>query len=92
MAVALGAAYGSHVLLDWLGSDSVAPLGVMALWPFSFDYYLSDQQWFLSVCRAYTVASCWRHNLVGALREVLMLGPAALLATRSFRASVRIRR
>ncbi len=92
MAVALGAAYGSHVLLDWLGSDSVAPLGVMALWPFSFDYYLSDHQWFLSVCRAYTVASCWRHNLVGALREVLMLGPTALLATMSFRASVRIRR
>ena len=91
-AVALSAAYGSHVLLDWLGSDTVAPLGVMALWPFSIDYYLSDQQWFLSVCREYRVASCWWHNLLGITREVLLMGPTALLGAVSLRAVVRTTR
>src|SRR5262245_30487894 len=34
LAAAVAAAYASHVLLDWLGSDSRPPIGVMALWPF----------------------------------------------------------
>ena len=32
--LAAATAYGTHVLLDWLGTDTVAPIGVMALWPF----------------------------------------------------------
>ena len=43
VALASAAAYGTHVLLDWLGSDTVEPLGVMALWPVSTDYFLSDR-------------------------------------------------
>ena len=33
LAVACAAAWASHVLLDWLGTDAMAPIGVMALWP-----------------------------------------------------------
>lgn len=76
--VAAAAAYGSHVALDWLGSDAVAPIGVMALWPLSSDFFLSDRQWFMSVCREYWLAECWWHNSGGLIRELLMLGPVAL--------------
>lgn len=72
---ATAAAYGSHVLLDWLGSDDVAPYGVMALWPFTDAYLLSDRRWFMAVCREYEQASCWLHNARGVLRELAILGP-----------------
>ena len=32
-ALAITAAYATHTLLDWLGADSSAPFGIMALWP-----------------------------------------------------------
>lgn len=76
-ALALAAAYGSHVLLDWLGSDSVAPIGVMALWPLTSDFFLSDRRWFMSVCREYWLLKCWWHNALGLTREILFLGPLA---------------
>ena len=77
-SVAAAAAYGSHVLLDWLGSDAVAPIGVMALWPLSSEFYMSDRYWFMSVCREYWLLECWWHNAWGLIREVLTLGPVAL--------------
>ena len=78
MSVAAAAAYGSHVALDWLGSDAVAPIGIMALWPLSSEYFLSDRHWFMSVCREYWLAECWWHNSGGLIRELMMLGPVAL--------------
>lgn len=78
--LAVGAAYGSHVVLDWLGSDTVAPLGVMALWPLTSDFYLSERYWFMAVCREYWVAECWWHNARGLVREVIGLGTVALCA------------
>ncbi len=77
-AFAAAAAYGSHVLLDWLGSDTVAPLGVMALWPIDTEFYLSDRRWFTSVCREYWLLSCVWHNVVGVMQEVVILGPLAV--------------
>ena len=41
LAVAVGAAYLSHTLLDWLGEDTWSPTGIMALWPFSQAFYVS---------------------------------------------------
>ena len=35
VAVICAAAYGSHLLLDWLGADRKAAYGIQALWPFS---------------------------------------------------------
>ena len=40
-ALAVAAAYASHTLLDWLGSDTSPPIGIMALWPISRDYFES---------------------------------------------------
>ena len=78
VAIAVAAAYGSHVLLDWLGSDAVAPIGIMALWPLSPEFFLSERNWFMSVCREYWLVECWWHNVFGLIREFLVLGPVAL--------------
>ena len=85
VALAAAAAYGSHILLDWLGTDPSAPRGVMALWPLSREFHLSDANLFLRVCREYWLADCWWHNVRALAREVLILGPiaaAAVLAAR----------
>ncbi|MCY4075987.1 MAG: metal-dependent hydrolase [Acidobacteria bacterium] len=85
VAAAAAAAYGSHVLLDWLGADPSAPHGVMALWPWSREFHLSDAHLFLRVCREYWLADCWWHNLRSVARELVILGPiaaAAVLAAR----------
>jgi hypothetical protein len=42
LALLCGAAYGSHLLLDWLDNDTKQPAGIQLLWPFS-------NQWFISV-------------------------------------------
>ena len=85
VAVAAAAAYGSHILLDWLGADPSAPHGVMALWPLTREFHLSDAHLFLRVCREYWLADCWWHNLRAVARELVVLGPitvAAVLAAR----------
>src|SRR5687767_12034449 len=40
-AVIVMTAYGSHLLLDWMGKDTSSPPGFTALWPFTSNYYLS---------------------------------------------------
>lgn len=77
VALAAAAAYSSHVLLDWLGTDPSAPRGVMALWPLSGEFHLSDVHLFLRVCREYWLAECWWQNLRSVARELVILGPIA---------------
>ncbi len=74
----LATAYGTHVVLDWLGTDTEPPLGVMALWPFNHTFYLSSYQWFPSVCRQYWLAGCWVNLARAVWWELLLLGPVAL--------------
>jgi len=76
--LAAAAAYGSHVLLDWLGTDTVAPIGVMAFWPFDTTFYLSPYHWFLPVCRQYWLTDCWFRVARAIWWELLVLGPPAL--------------
>ena len=40
-AFAFGAAYASHLLVDWLTVDSRPPIGGQFLWPFSSAYYIA---------------------------------------------------
>ena len=80
-SLAIGAAYTSHLALDWLGKDSSAPPGLMLLWPFSSRYYLSGVDLFREVSRRY-----WRPdefiggNFVAVGSEVLMLLPLLVVA------------
>ena len=81
IAIAMAAAYGTHVLLDWLGKDTSAPIGLPALWPFSARFYASGADLFMEVSRRY-----WKPdefvfgNLKAAGWEVLALAPIVAVA------------
>jgi LexA-binding, inner membrane-associated putative hydrolase len=81
-ATACAAAYGSHLLLDWLGNDTSPPIGIMALWPFDSGYYQSPVPIFMPVTRRYWLPNFWRHNVLVACIEVALFGSLALAAHR----------
>jgi membrane-bound metal-dependent hydrolase YbcI (DUF457 family) len=80
-AVAVVAAYGSHLLLDWLGKDTARPSGLTIFWPFSPAYFMSGLDLFGEVSRRY-----WLPNefILGNLRavswEVFVLLPVLIAA------------
>jgi membrane-bound metal-dependent hydrolase YbcI (DUF457 family) len=45
------AAYGSHLLLDWLGADFYPPRGLQLLWPFNHEWYISGLDFFRQTAR-----------------------------------------
>jgi len=74
-----GAAWGSHILLDWLGSDSNAPRGIQALWPLSDRWYISGWDVFSRVERRRPFSlSTIRTNLAAISREIMILGPVVM--------------
>ena len=75
IASAVAAAYASHTLLDWLGTDTSPPIGIMALWPFTHTYYESHLHVFLAISRRYWLPEFWTYNLLALLREILILVP-----------------
>jgi inner membrane protein len=82
MAWASAAAYLSHVALDIQTQDTSAPLGVMALWPFSTRYFYSGLDLFFAVDRRYWLPGFWVRDLKAVAWEVLLLAPLAWLAWR----------
>lgn len=74
-AAAVAAAYASHTLLDWLGTDTSAPIGIMALWPISHEYYESRLHVFMAISRRYWLPEFWTYNLRALARELLILVP-----------------
>ena len=76
----MAAAWASHVLFDWLGSDTTPPIGVMALWPFSTSYYFADAFLFEAISRRTHLPNFWSHNLWAVATEIAMLAPLAALA------------
>jgi membrane-bound metal-dependent hydrolase YbcI (DUF457 family) len=76
-ALAVAAAYATHTLLDWLGADSAAPFGIMALWPMSDNYYESPLHVFLAISRRYARPGFFTLNIRAVLRELAILGPVA---------------
>lgn len=85
LALACVAAYASHTLLDWLGSDTSAPIGIMALWPFTSAYYESNFHIFDAVSRRFREPDLfWTQNIRALIRELLILAPIAI-AVGSFR-------
>lgn len=94
LAIAVVAAWSSHVLFDWLGSDTTPPLGVMALWPLTREYYFADAFFFEAISRRYWLEGFVAHNVWAVVTELLILGPPlALLAwLRRRRSSQELRR
>ena len=85
LAAAVTLAWVSHVLFDWLGSDTTPPLGVKALWPFSSEYYFSNAFFFEAISRRYWLDNFYTHNAWAVIKEILILGPplALIMAVRS---------
>jgi LexA-binding, inner membrane-associated putative hydrolase len=82
-AVAAAAAYASHTLLDWLSADTSVPVGIMALWPFSREYYQASVHLFESIWRRNETPDFWSHNARAIAQELIILVPATLLAWRA---------
>jgi membrane-bound metal-dependent hydrolase YbcI (DUF457 family) len=81
VALAVAAAWASHLLLDWLGSDTSPPIGIMMLWPFSREHYQSTLYVFAAISRRYWLPEqfVWA-NLRAAVREVVILGPLTAIS------------
>jgi membrane-bound metal-dependent hydrolase YbcI (DUF457 family) len=77
LALAVTLAWASHVLFDWLGSDDTPPLGVMALWPVTSEFYFAHAYVFEAISRRTHLPNFWPHNLWAVAKEVLMLAPVA---------------
>ena len=77
-ALACGAAVASHILLDWLGSDTTPPIGIMALWPFSSGFYQSSLWLFPAVSRRVGEWSFVTQNLRAVLWETIILLPITI--------------
>jgi membrane-bound metal-dependent hydrolase YbcI (DUF457 family) len=78
LALAVTAAWSTHVLFDWLGSDDSLPIGVMALWPFSHDFYFADAWLFDAISRRPWRDDFWSQNIMAVLKEIALLAPPAL--------------
>ena len=77
-ALACGAAVASHILLDWLGSDTTPPIGIMALWPLSSAFYQSPFWIFPAVSRRFGQWSFVTQNLAAVATELLILLPITI--------------
>jgi membrane-bound metal-dependent hydrolase YbcI (DUF457 family) len=75
LSAAIAVAYASHTLLDWMSIDTSAPIGSMALWPFTREYYQSDLHLFTAISRRYWLPGFWSHNVLAVLREVAVVAP-----------------
>ena len=78
-AGAMAMAHASHTLLDWLGTDSSPPIGIMALWPFSREYYESHLHVFMAVSRRYWLPEFWASNARALASELAILLPLVAL-------------
>jgi membrane-bound metal-dependent hydrolase YbcI (DUF457 family) len=76
IALMCAAAYGTHLLLDWLGVDNYPPRGIQAFWPFSDAWFISEADVFPQTARheLWTWASLSK-NLTAVVHEVATLGP-----------------
>jgi inner membrane protein len=84
-ALASAAAYSTHLLFDWMGNDTSAPIGILALWPFSEQFFQSRLFLFDAISRRYWLPGFWVHNLRAIAWELLVLVPLVVLIARARR-------
>ena len=81
LSFAAGLAWLSHILLDYLNRDTNPPIGLMALWPWSDDYYKFPWPIFLDVGRTLNWETLGK-NLLAAGWELAVLLPVFSLVWR----------
>ncbi len=71
-----GAAYATHLLLDWMGADSSFPYGLQMLWPLSDRWFISGWDVFPQTeRRRFWTAATMQVNATAVARELLILAP-----------------
>jgi membrane-bound metal-dependent hydrolase YbcI (DUF457 family) len=79
VALICGAAYASHILLDWLGRDPSPPSGIQAFWPFTHNWYIAPWTIFPGTERRHLfTAATIAKNAKTVAAELLVLGPIAV--------------
>jgi membrane-bound metal-dependent hydrolase YbcI (DUF457 family) len=80
IAFVCAAAYASHIVTDWLGTDrSYAPYGIQMFWPFDKGWYISGWDVFPPVERRNPFsAATIRTDIAAAFREIVILGSVAV--------------
>jgi membrane-bound metal-dependent hydrolase YbcI (DUF457 family) len=72
-------AYASHLLLDWLGADTLPPFGIQILWPFVDRYFVSGLDLFAETERRHPFSGGTLYqNLWAAGQEVAIIAPVAI--------------
>ena len=85
VALCVTLAWASHIVLDWLSNDTRPPIGVMALWPLTRDYYKAAIEIFPAVSRQCCGTRFWLYNIRAVLVECLILAPLLVLALRTYK-------
>ncbi len=79
-ATLCAAAWASHLLLDWLGTDWTPPRGIQALWPFSREWFISGADIFRQTAlRDFFTRRILTHNLFTIAQEIAILLPVVVL-------------
>ncbi|MGH6742135.1 MAG: metal-dependent hydrolase [Bradyrhizobium sp.] len=68
-------AYGSHLLLDWLGADPNPPFGIQMFWPFSNRWFISGADLFPPTIRGLVTRATMLQNLRAVAVEVAIILP-----------------
>jgi membrane-bound metal-dependent hydrolase YbcI (DUF457 family) len=80
IAMICAAAYGSHLLLDWLAIDRRLPYGLQILWPFSDRWYISGLDIFLQTERRNLLTLATLHTNLRAMSfEIAVMLPVLVL-------------
>jgi membrane-bound metal-dependent hydrolase YbcI (DUF457 family) len=75
-----GAAYGSHLLLDWLAMDANPPFGLQILWPFSRAWFISGVDLFVQTERRHLFSLATIRTNLGAMAwEAAILVPVLVV-------------
>lgn len=73
------AAYASHLVLDWLGTDRYPPGGIQLLWPFGRHFFKSGWDVFDQTERQRVFANdVMIQNIQAVGREIAILAPIAV--------------
>jgi len=76
VALICACAYASHLLLDWLGSDTLPPYGLQVYWPFIDRFFVSGLNLFAETERRHLFSGpTLVQNLWAAAQEVAILAP-----------------
>lgn len=75
----IGAAYSSHLLLDYFADDGSKPYGIPLFWPFTNRHFIAPFNLFYSIHRGEFSDIFSMHNLIGVLIEIAVMAPITLI-------------